>query len=1175
MGSIDLSSVRSCWGNSNFDYVHSDFVGNSGGILCIWDPNSFWRSSFTRSDYFVIVRGVWLKSGIDLMIVVVYAPQEAKEKRMLWDYLAHVSNQWVGKLVMMGDFNEVRYKSDRYGSNFNAHDAEIFNSFIYNAGLDEVPLGGSAYTWCLKSASKMSKLDRFFVFENLLSMCPNITAITLERFISDHRPILLREVRYDYGPIPFRFYRYWLEVDGFDKLVRDSWNVAPVNKKNAIQNFMGKLKFLKDRIRSWLSIHRSNSRGEIYFLKEELRSCDEVIDKGDCSNEVVHKRTEILNKIHQVNNIQASEIAQKAKIKWAIEGDENVKFFHGMLNKKRNQSNIRGIMVNGTWVDDPVQVKREFFEHFRGRFDKPSVNRACIDTPFPVSLSIDQKEDMERRISKEEVKRAVWDCGVDKSPGPDGFSFSFYRHFWPVIEKDVFEAVDYFFMYGEIPNGCNSNFIALIPKILDANMVKDFRPISLIGSLYKIIAKILANRLVGVLGDLVNEVQSAFVADRQILDGPFILDEVLQWCRRKKKHALIFKVDFEKAFDSVRWDFVDDVLNKFGFGERWRTWIQSCLRSSRGSILVNGSPTEEFQFFRGLKQGDPLSPFLFILIMESLHISFQRVVDAGLFTGIKINSMVNLSHLFYADDAIFLGQWSELNIDSLVRVLDCFFRASGLRINMCKSKIMGVNVEDGMVKNAASKLGCLVLKTPFTYLGTKVGGNMSRKQAWKEVVDKVLSRLSRWKMKLLSIGGRLTLLKSVLGSMPIFHMSIFKVPSSILKSLESIRSRFFNGQDPKSNKASWVKWNKVLTPKDKGGLGVSSLFALNRGLMLKWVWRFYSQKCSLWTKVIKAIYGEDGNLNKDVSGGVRTCWTSIVHEVRVLQGRGINVADYIRLKLGNGENTRFWVDNWYEGGVIKELFPRMFALELNKNATVSSKLNASSLDNSFRRKARSGIEEMQLNSLAEISRMTTLVPCEDRYVWTLESDGVFSVASIRKEIDGNRFQDVSLPTRWVKSVPIKVNIIAWKVKSNALPTRFNISRRGMDIDSIVCPICNAGVESTNHIFFQCVVVRQIMRKISSWWNIDYSDVNSYEEWQVWLVSIRIQSKHKGVLEGVYYGLWWYMWNFRNKLLFDKKIPEKALIFDNLVSSSFYWCKFRCKASFKWDDWLKNPYIVLV
>ncbi|GJR76646.1 RNA-directed DNA polymerase, eukaryota [Tanacetum coccineum] len=196
----------------------------------------------------------------------------------------------------------------------------------------------------------------------------------------------------------------------------------------------------------------------------------------------------------------------------------------------------------------------------------------------------------------------------------------------------------------------------------------------------------------------------------------------------------------------------------------------------------------------------------------------------------------------------------------------------------------------------------------------------------------------------------------------------------------------------------------------------------------------------------------------------------------------------------------------------------MFALELNKNATVSSKLNASSLDNSFREKARSGIEEMQLNSLVEISRMTTLVPCEDHYVWTFESDGVFSVASIRKEIDGNRFQDVSLPTRWVKSVPIKVNIIAWKVKSNALPTRFNISRRGMDIDSIVCPICNAGVELTNHIFFQCVVGVTDYGTISSWWNIDYSNVNSYEGMTSLVGYLFGSIQIKAFLMVYYYGL---------------------------------------------------------
>ena len=138
----------------------------------------------------------------------------------------------------------------------------------------------------------------------------------------------------------------------------------------------------------------------------------------------------------------------------------------------------------------------------------------------------------------------------------------------------------------------------------------------------------------------------------------------------------------------------------------------------------------------------------------------------------------------------------------------------------------------------------------------------------------------------LSIGGRLRLVKSVLGSMPIFHMSIFKVPSTVLKTLESIRSHFFNGNEFTSNKTSWVKWSNVLTAKEKGGLGVSSLFALNRGLMLKWIWRFYSRKSSLWTRVIKAIHGDDGSVGKNKLVGVRSCWKNIVHESKELENLG-------------------------------------------------------------------------------------------------------------------------------------------------------------------------------------------------------------------------------------------------------------------------------------------------
>ncbi|GKA73932.1 RNA-directed DNA polymerase, eukaryota [Tanacetum coccineum] len=662
----------------------------------------------------------------------------------------------------------------------------------------------------------------------------------------------------------------------------------------------------------------------------------------------------------------------------------------------------RVLRLDGVWKEQPNDVKQEFLSHFQDRFAKPSERRANIDMRFPKTISEDQSQDLEREVSKQEIKT-----------------------------HDVYMAVNHFFIHGEIPPGCNSSFIALIPKVPDANLVKDFRPISFIGSIYKIIAKILSNRLVNVLGDIVNEVQSAFIAERQMLDGPFILNEILQWCK-------------------------------------WRNWIQSCLTSSKGSILVNGCPTNEFQFYKGLKQGDPLSPFLFILVMESLHLSFQRIVNAGMFKGIVLDQSLCLSHMFYADDAIFLGEWSDGNISTLIHVLKCFFHASGLKINLNKSKIMGINVESAQVIQAAAKLGCLVLKCPFYYLGTRVGGSMTRVQAWQEIVEKVKSRLSKWKSKTLSIGGRLTLLKSVLGSIPVFHMSIFKVPSKVLHILESIRSHFFNGHDPGSKKASWVKWNNVLTDKKRGGLGVSSLFALNRGLMIKWVWKFLSQKDSLWTKVIVAIHGVGGKIHSEWTSTGKSCWLSILSEVRSLQRKDI-----------------------------------LYALESSKDVTVSSKIGDTSLVCSFRRIPRGGIEQNQFDSLVELVRSVTIVPSADRWNWNLESTGIFSVASARRRIDEICLPNIGEETRWVKCVPIKINeFLSWKNQDRKLTYPFNISRRGIDIQDMSCPICDNAIESTDHLFFRCGLVRDIANKILSLWNLDHANLNTYAEWKSWLVSIR-------------------------------------------------------------------------
>nr|GEY27840.1 RNA-directed DNA polymerase, eukaryota [Tanacetum cinerariifolium] len=537
-------------------------------------------------------------------------------------------------------------------------------------------------------------------------------------------------------------------------------------------------------------------------LKTELTNLDSVLDRGEGIDTDVTRRSDVVRILQDIEKTETMEVAQKAKIKWAVEGDENSKYYHGVINKKRNNLAIRGVLVDGNWVESPQLVKNEFYAHFKQRFKKPNLSGIQFDREFPNKICSEQAVDLERKVLKE-------------------------------------EAVKWFFLHERISSEGNSSFITLIPKVSNANM-----------------------------------------KERQILDDPFILNEVIQWCKKKKKQSMIFKVDFEKAYDSVRWDFIDTILKKFGFGDKWCKWIHSCLQSSRGSILINGSPMPEFQFFKGLKQGDPLSPFLFILVTESLHLSFQRVVDVGLFSGIKLDSSMSVSHLFYADDAIFMGKWNQSNIDTVVRVLKVFHSASGLRINMKKSKLMGIAVD---AEQAIRQIGCMALKMPFKYLGSVVGDRMSRVKSWNDVIYTLVTRLSRWKLKTISIGGRLTLLKSILGSTPIFHMFIYKVPMAVLRTMEGIRARFFNGADNKVRKSSWVSWNQVMASKDAGGLGVASLFALNRGLMFKWVWRFITQKNSLWAKLITAIHDDDCKIGKTVNPTFPSIWINIIQEVAVMK----------------------------------------------------------------------------------------------------------------------------------------------------------------------------------------------------------------------------------------------------------------------------------------------------
>ncbi|GJV18221.1 RNA-directed DNA polymerase, eukaryota, reverse transcriptase zinc-binding domain protein [Tanacetum coccineum] len=514
-----------------------------------------------------------------------------------------------------------------------------------------------------------------------ISSKTNIPLSIITKLWSDHNPILLHIDKNDFGPSPFKLYNSWILRDGFDNLIKEEWELLDSNLK-----CHEKLRRLKDKIKQWSNNIKTLERNRKTIALEEINSIEKRIDEGSAMPFDNDHRLILFQEIEKIDKFASMDLIQKA----------------------RNQM-INEIMVEGNWITNPCLIKDAFLQFYKRKF---------------------QAQDTQ--VTLEEINEAVWDCESSKALGPDGYSFAFMKKYWVTIQKDLYDFVNLFFATCVMPNGANSSFFTLIPKVNNPNLITDFRLISLIGINYKIIAKILANRLSKVIDKIVSKEQSAFIAGRQILDGPVILSEI----------------------------------------------IECLLNSLRASILINGSPTSEFSIKRDLRQGDHLSPFLFILVMEGLHNAFEEAVGNGMITSVNINnSTINVSHLFFVDDVIITTDWNARDMDNIIHE----------------------------VFSMASNAGCIAADIPFSYLGLPIGSNMKSIASWKTLVDHFQMRLSSCKANLLSVRGRLTLIKSVLGSL--------------------------------------------------GGLNIGSLKAFNLALLQKWRWRLLSSPNALWVKVIKAYHG--------------------------------------------------------------------------------------------------------------------------------------------------------------------------------------------------------------------------------------------------------------------------------------------------------------------------------
>lgn len=480
---------------------------------------------------------------------------------------------------------------------------------------------------------------------------------------------------------------------------------------------------------------------------------------------------------------------------WLKEGGANSKFFHSYMSQRRRNNTIRLVSVDGSNVEGVQAIREAVFNYFSNHFQARNVERPGVENLDFRKLSFAEAGILTKPFCLEEVKQAVWECDSYKSPGPDGVSFGFVKEFWSLLKDDLLRFMVEFHRNGKLSKGLNSTFIALIPKVNSPQRLNDFRPISLVGILYKILAKVLANRLRSVIGSVVSEAQSAFVKGKQILDGILIANEAVDEASRLKKELLLFKVDFEKAYDSVDLRYLDSVMANMNFPKLWRKWIFECVGTAKASVLVNGSPTDEFPLERGLRQGDPLSPFLFLIAAEGLNVLMNSFVRAQMFTGYSIgaNNEVRMTHLQFAEDTLIIGEKSWLNVRTMRSVLLLFEELSGLKVNFHKSMLTGVNIPVSWLSEAAMMLRCRRGNIPFVYLGLPIGGDSRKISFWKPVVDRIVSRLSSWNHKFLSFGGRLVLLKAVLSSLPVYFLSFFKASAGIISSIDSIFKKKIGG----------------------------------------------------------------------------------------------------------------------------------------------------------------------------------------------------------------------------------------------------------------------------------------------------------------------------------------------------------------------------------------------
>ncbi|KAG7536410.1 Reverse transcriptase domain [Arabidopsis suecica] len=1145
-------------------YDHSHIVnpiGLSGGLALFW-KNSY-EVEVINSDHRIIDVKVKLGS-LSFFISCVYGDPSTHLRQLVWDKLIDIGTTRDEPWIVLGDLNEIIDNTEKLGGPARAEITFFpFRNMISDCRLREVPSIGNRFSWAGDRNNQwvQCRLDRVLGNEAWFQIFPRAQAEYLERIGSDHRPLFLRFVNENMSRTGrFMFDKRWISKPEFANVIKEGWTKDDAAGYKAL---LHRIADCRKSISRWKRISNQNSKERISQLRHRLE--EEGIKLQPNRSLLKSLKWELA----EAYRAEEQYWKQKSRERWLKEGDRNTKFFHGSVQRRRVQNRILSLFDNNDIEQFAEGSKGEIaVEYFRKMFtsSKPDHVTEALDGMRP-RVTTRMNVELTKPVTAEEIKLAAFSIKGESTPGADGMSGFFYQAYWDIVGPQVITEVQKFFQSASLPHEWNFTQICLIPKKSNPSRMTDLRPISLCSVIYKIVSKILCSRLKIFLPEIVSDTQGAFVSGRLISDNILLAHEMIHALRtnpRCDEDFMAIKTDMSKAYDRVEWNFLEELLIRLGFDIRWVQWIMCCVRTVSYSILMNGTSYGYIKPERGIRQGDPLSPFLFILCAEALVHIMNKAEQEGRLTGLRLTeSCPSIQHLLFADDSLFVCRATFKECTEFLHCLRLYGRASGQEINFQKSAITyGKKIDLYMKRLLGLFTGIEQEGGTCKYLGLPECFSGSKREILGFITDRLKQRLSGWYEKTLSLGGKEVLLKSVALALPVYAMSCFRLTKHQCQKITSAMSNFWWNECEDKQKMHWVSWEKICKSKAQGGLGFRDIGRFNQALLAKQAWRLLDVPTSLLARVYKARYYSQKKFLEATTGYRPSyAWRSIIFGKELLE-RGLMKV------IGNGQSTNIWIDKWLFDGC-----PRR---PMNKESLMDISLKVSSLI------TLQGDWNLPLLHEffppADVIQISSFPPdpcLEDRFVWAYTKDGQYSVKSGNWLLnrDAGRMEVISETTCslnklkeriWrVRTAP-KIQLFLWRALSGALAVADCMRSHGLMINPM-CSICHNHEESIAHVLFGCTLAASVWQLT----NLPLPEQGftiSITENIAFTLRLMENASLAANMRAAIPWLLWGIWKARNSTLFAGQANDPNILIASALEEAEEWSQQHLAMDHENDLW---------